>query len=85
MGMSEVLKINCTLYTGPLNTEIKGYVRGVESSVHNIHTFNVTHVKGVESVKHCTVLRIKDQKIKSYVEGIESSVCGCLRYNISHF
>ena len=52
--MSEVSKVNSILYTGPLNTEIQGYVRGVESSVHNIHTFNVTHAEGVKSVKHYT-------------------------------
>ena len=62
--MSEVSKVNSVLYTGPLNTEIKGYVRGVESSVHIIHTFNVTHVKGVKSVKYCTKNKgSKDQKL----------------------
>ena len=48
--MLEMSKVNSTLYTGPLNTEIKGYVGGVKSSVHNVHTFNVTHVEGVKNV-----------------------------------
>ena len=43
--MLEVSKVKSTLYTGPLTLDIKGYVGGVESSVHSIHTFNVTHVK----------------------------------------
>ena len=33
------------------------------------------HVGGVEGVKHCTVIPIKDQKAM-YVIGVESDVCG---------
>ena len=33
------------------------------------------HVRGVEGVKHCTVIPIKDQKAM-YVRGVESGVCG---------
>ena len=33
------------------------------------------HVGGVEGVKHCTLIPIKDQKA-IYVGGVESGVCG---------
>ena len=33
------------------------------------------HVRGVEGVKHCTLIPIKDQKAM-YIGGVESGVCG---------
>ena len=50
--------MNSTLYTGPLNTEIKGYVKGVKSGVCGCIQSNVTHVRGVESAYRVPQYRV---------------------------